>query len=95
MPLSNELDDFFILCNNQHSEDSYAEQIADACDLLLDEAQTQGGRMLALNIHPWLLGQPHRIAALERALAHITAKPGVWSAPASAIHSSWKNQQPQ
>lgn len=93
MPLSNELDDFFILCNNLHSEDSYAEQIQDACDLLLSEAQQQGGRLLALNIHPWLLGQPHRIAALELALAHITAQPGVWSAPAGAICHHWKNQQ--
>ncbi len=93
MPLSNELDDFFILCNNLHSEDSYAEQIEDTCDFLLQEASEQGGRLLALNIHPWLLGQPHRIASLERILAYISAKPEVWSAPAGVICDSWKQQQ--
>ena len=85
MPLSNELEDRFILMNNLHSEQSYAEQICDACDFLLDEADGQGGRILALNIHPWMLGQPHRIGKLEDILAHITGKEGVWSASAGDI----------
>ncbi|MFA3791261.1 polysaccharide deacetylase family protein [Aliiglaciecola sp. SL4] len=93
MPLSNELDDFFILQNNLHSEDSYAEQIEDACDLLLSEAQTQGGRLLALNIHPWMLGQPHRIACFEKALEHISSQDGVWSASASEIYQNWQSQK--
>ncbi|GAB2678840.1 polysaccharide deacetylase family protein [Aliiglaciecola aliphaticivorans] len=93
MPLSNELDDFFILQNNLHSEDSYAEQIEDACDLLLSEAETLGGRMLALNIHPWMLGQPHRIACFEKVLEYISSQEGVWSASASEIYQSWQSQQ--
>ncbi|MCA0900869.1 polysaccharide deacetylase family protein [Microbulbifer agarilyticus] len=85
MPLSTELEDQFILRNNLHSETSYAEQIEDACRFLLSEAQTLGGRILALNIHPWMLGQPHRIAYLERAFEFITAQPGVFSAPAHTL----------
>jgi len=80
MPLSNELEDQFILVNNGHSEDSYREQVQDAGELLLAETASQGGRILALNIHPWLLGQPHRIAYLERALDHLLALDGVFSA---------------
>ncbi|MGY0583619.1 MAG: polysaccharide deacetylase family protein, partial [Paraglaciecola chathamensis] len=68
MPLSNELDDAFIMLNNLHSEDSYAEQMIDACDFLVKEANHSGGRILSLNIHPWMLGQPHRIGALEQVL---------------------------
>ena len=94
LPLSNELDDFFILNNNLHSEDSYAEQVMDACDYLLTEANEQGGRILALNIHPWMLGQPHRIALLERALAHISGHQEVWNASASEILDVWTAQQP-
>lgn len=93
MPLSNELDDFFIMGCNLHSAESYAEQLEDACDLLLSEAQSQGGRLLALNLHPWMSGQAHRIASLEKALAYITRKPGVWSASASDILASWRAQQ--
>lgn len=90
MPLSNELEDRFILMNNLHSEQSWLEQVCDACDFLLHEAHTSGGRILALNIHPWLLGQPHRIGKLEQALAYITEKPGVWSASAGDILTAWQ-----
>lgn len=85
MPLSTELSDQFILMNNLHSEESYLEQIQDSCDFLLQEAREQGGRILALQIHPWLLGQPHRIATLEAALDYITSQEGVWSASAGEI----------
>lgn len=90
MPLSTELEDQFILMNNLHSEQSWLEQVCDACDFLLQEAQSAGGRILALNIHPWLLGQPHRIGKLEQALAYITGQPGVWSASASDILAAWR-----
>ena len=39
MPLSQELEDSFILLNNKHTEDSYVEQICDACDFLIEEAR--------------------------------------------------------
>jgi allantoinase len=93
MPLSTELEDRFILQNNLHSEDSYVEQVCDACDYLLSEANTQGGRILSLSIHPWMLGKPHRIAKLERALEYITSQQGVWSASAGDILDCWKQQQ--
>ncbi len=92
MPLSNELEDRFILMNNGHSEQSYAEQLCDACDFLLKEAETGGGRILALNIHPWLLGQPHRIGKLEQVLDYVTAQRDVWSAPAGDILDSFASQ---
>lgn len=93
MPLSQEIEDRFVIVNNQHSEDSWVEQVSDACDLLLAEADEQGGRILALNIHPWLMGQPHRIGKLERALQYITSQAGVWSASAGEILDCWKEQQ--
>jgi len=88
MPLSNELEDKFILMNNLHSEQSYVEQVCDAGDYLLNEAQTQGGRILGLNIHPWMLGQPHRIAKLEAVLGYLTNLDGTWSASADTIIDS-------
>jgi peptidoglycan/xylan/chitin deacetylase (PgdA/CDA1 family) len=93
MPLSNELEDRFILMNNGHSETSYVEQIRDACDFLFAESETQGGRILALNIHPWLLGQPHRIGYLEAVLADVSAREDVWSAGASEILTAFAAQQ--
>lgn len=92
MPLSTELEDKFILMNNLHSEDSYVEQIKDACDFLSKEAQQQGGRILALNIHPWMLGQPHRISRLEQVLEYVSSA-DTWSASSSDILQQFQKQQ--
>ena len=94
LPLSTEIEDRFVLQNNLHSEDSWVEQVCDACDLLCAEASQGGGRLLALSLHPWLMGQPHRIAKLERALDYILAQNGVWSATPGDIVHSWRAQQP-
>ena len=68
LPSNLELDDAFLLTQNFHSEDSYAEQVLDAAHYLIEEGRQSGGRLLALNLHPWLVGQPHRIATIRRVL---------------------------
>lgn len=93
MPLSTELEDRFVLMDNLHPAQSWAEQVIDACDLLLQEAQNEGGRILSLSVHPWVLGQPHRIRYLEQALEYVTAQPGVWSASAGEILDTFAAQQ--
>lgn len=87
LPLSLELEDRFIVGDNLHAESEYADQIIDACEFLLAEARNTGhGRLLALNIHPWVMGQPHRMKHLERVFAHLRAQTGsIWNAPPSAI----------
>ena len=94
LPLSTELEDRFIMMNNLHSEAEYADQLIDAFDFLNEESAEQGGRLLAINLHPWLVGQPHRIGHLERALEHIARHDSVWSAGASDIRQAWLEQQP-
>lgn len=93
LPLSTELEDRFALMDNLHSAQSWAEQLTDAADLLHGEADAQGGRLLAINLHPWVIGQPHRIKYLEQALAHIMALPGVWPASAGEIVEAFASQQ--
>ena len=85
MPLSTEISDTFTLVDNLHSEESWADQVCDAADLLHAEAKEQGGRILTLTLTPWLVGQPHRIKHVERVLDHVTSLSGVWSANGSAI----------
>lgn len=91
MPLSTELEDYHIILNNQHSAESWAEQVCDACDFLLQNARDNGGRILSLNIHPWVLGQPHRIGYLEKVLNYLSSKPEVWTAYAGEIVDAWKS----
>lgn len=92
MPLSTELEDQFIIGQNLHSEDSWVEQIKDAFDFLLEESATQGGRMLALNIHPWMIGQPHRISSLEAVLEYIMGHTEVWQTTAGDILQAFNAQ---
>jgi hypothetical protein len=49
---------------------------------------------MALSLHPWIIGVPHRIAVLEEALARIMAHAGVWSATGAEILAAFKAQQP-
>ncbi len=93
MPLSSELDDHFVILNNLHSAKDWFNQVEDAFHFLLNEANTEGGRILSLNIHPWVLGQPHRIHYLEKILEFLGNHPDVWPASSSNILSTWKSQQ--
>ena len=93
LPLSLELDDQFLIGANLHSEWEYATQIMDACDFLAAEAARTGqGRLLSLSVHPWLMGQPHRIAAFESVLRHLAGCTSIWSASASDIVVAWRDQ---
>jgi hypothetical protein len=47
---------------------------------------------MAITIHPWISGQPHRIKALEKALAHMMGHEGVWSATGAEILEVYKGQ---
>ena len=87
LPSSLELDDVFLLNQNFHSEDSYAQQVIDAADFLIAEGEQQGGRLLSLNFHPWLLGQPHRIATVRHILTELLVNRAdkIWNAQPSQI----------
>ena len=95
LPLSLELEDQYLIGHNLHSEWEYAQQVKDACDYLVAEAAESGqGRLLALSVHPWLMGQPHRMAAFESVLEHLAQCGALWSASASQIVSAWRGSQP-
>lgn len=94
MPLSTEIEDSFVMGSNLHSEDSWVTQVKDAFDYLLEESATQGGRMLALSLHPWMVGQPHRIGCLEDVLSYIVGHEAAWTAPAGEILDAFLAQQP-
>jgi peptidoglycan/xylan/chitin deacetylase (PgdA/CDA1 family) len=94
LPHSSEINDRQILVDFRHSEGDFADQVADQFAFLAREAQTQGGRIMALTLHPWVIGQPHRIGALERALTAIVTEGGLWNASGDDIATAWKAAQP-
>ena len=44
---------------------------------------------MAIALHPFIMGQPHRIAALSRALKYIDGFDGVWKATGAEIASHY------
>ena len=93
MPHPIDIDDTTILVQNHHSEDDFRDQLCDQFDVLYRESATQGGRVMAISLHPWVIGQPYRIQALEQALAHIMGHQGVWAATGCEILDAWKSAQ--
>ncbi|MDO8277824.1 MAG: polysaccharide deacetylase family protein, partial [Burkholderiaceae bacterium] len=67
------LDDWAILIEGRHSEDEFCDQICAQFDVLYRESQQHGGRVMALSLRPWVIGQPFRIGALEKALSYIAS----------------------
>jgi peptidoglycan/xylan/chitin deacetylase (PgdA/CDA1 family) len=53
-------------------------------DVLYREGQ-ESGRVMAIAVHPFVTGQPHRIGALDSALDYICAHPNVWCATGREI----------
>jgi peptidoglycan/xylan/chitin deacetylase (PgdA/CDA1 family) len=92
MPHPIDIDDHTILMQNHHTEDDFRDALIDQFNLLYKEASAQAGRMMAISLHPWVIGQPYRISALEQALAHIHSHPGVWSATGAEILDAWSDQ---
>jgi peptidoglycan/xylan/chitin deacetylase (PgdA/CDA1 family) len=68
--------------------DDFAQMIIDHFDTLWREGADQG-RVVCVALHPFIMGQPHRIRALERALAHIAGHDGVWLATGREIAEWW------
>jgi allantoinase len=48
---------------------------------------------MTLSLHPWAIGQPYRISALESALAHMVSRKGVWPATAAEILDAFTAQE--
>jgi peptidoglycan/xylan/chitin deacetylase (PgdA/CDA1 family) len=93
MPLTHEWSDRTLLWQYHQSSDDFTKQVVEAFRVLYDEAGQHGGRILSIALHPWIIGQPHRIRALDTALSRIQAHKGVWNATGMEILQAWRQQQ--
>ena len=92
MPHTMELDDQQILITLRHTEQEYVDQLKDQFDCLYAESESSGGRIMAINLNPWVTGQAYRIKALEGALSYIMSHDCVWSATGAEILDTYKAQ---
>jgi len=95
LPLPTETEDRFVILENLHAEASWADQVIDAFEYQLAEArEAKAGRLFSLSLHPWVMGQAHRIKHLHRVLAHISAaRDQIWLSTPNAIVEAVKAQR--
>jgi allantoinase len=81
VPYSMELNDFFAFLINKYSPRHFVDLIKQSFDRLYAE----GGTVMCISLHAYLIGQPHRIKYLEEALEYITGHSDVWLATGREI----------
>ena len=84
IPYSLEVNDVPLL----HLRHTSPAQYARICKAQFDQLYAEGaesGTVMCMPLHPYLIGQPHRIGALDEVLAHITGHDGVWLATGREI----------
>ncbi len=91
MPMMVDFDDVFAHWYRKLTMKRWVQSIADALDQLLEDGRTRP-RMLLVNLHPWLTGQPWRISYLEEVLCDVKRRDGIWLASAGEIQTAWRSQ---
>jgi len=76
LPYNLELNDSIIYAIEKHSSDEMLQRVTRTLDLFQREAQTRP-RVMALGLHPHLIGVPHRFGSFESMLDLLMATPGV------------------
>jgi allantoinase len=76
VPYTVELNDLGLFANGITGPE-FVRIVRDQYDQLRADAQGSG-RVLALALHPFVIGQAFRAKYLDEALAHLAAQPDVW-----------------
>jgi peptidoglycan/xylan/chitin deacetylase (PgdA/CDA1 family) len=84
MPYTQQLNDKSSIEKRYNTADEFRQMICDQFDVLYREG-AKSGRVMAIALHPYLIGVPHRIGALDRALRYICKHKKVWKATGSEI----------
>ena len=86
IPYSAEINDLPQCLRMNRTADEFRQMICQQFDTLYRESVESGsGRVMAICLHPFVIGVPHRIGALDEALKYITGHKGVWCATGSEI----------
>ncbi|MEC9113330.1 MAG: polysaccharide deacetylase family protein [Actinomycetota bacterium] len=83
VPYSIELNDVPVFLHHYDTDDFVA-MVKAQFDTLYEEGATSG-RVMALALHPYLMGMPHRIDGLEEILDYLLGHDLVWQTTASEI----------
>jgi allantoinase len=89
LPYTVELNDIPTMIVQHHESPYWLTRCRDSFDRLWQEGATRP-KIMAIAIHPYISGQPHRIRYLEETYAHINAHDGVLHWNGAEILDWWK-----
>ncbi|MFT4265475.1 MAG: polysaccharide deacetylase family protein [Nocardioides sp.] len=77
VPYTQECNDVAMMLIQHHPAGEYERRAIDQFDQLLADAESAGSaRVMALVVHPYIMGAPHRARYVKGALAHIAGSDG-------------------
>ena len=93
VPYSVEINDIPMMLLQQHdSEELYRRGVAQLDRLWQESAKAT--RVMAISVHPYITGVPHRIGVFERLLDYVRSKPGVLIRTGAQINDWYRGQVP-
>ena len=91
VPYSHEINDKPVFERFHRTADEFGNMICRQFDVLYREG-AQSGRVMAIALHPYLTGVPHRIDAFDAALGYICNHARVWKATGAEIARHYRAQ---
>ncbi|BAZ33376.1 polysaccharide deacetylase family protein [Cylindrospermum sp. NIES-4074] len=93
IPYTIEANDISLCLSNRFSGAEFAQAIEDQFDQLWQDGESQG-RIMAIGLHPFIVGQPLRLKYLKQCLLHIKNQPNTWLTTGEGIYE-WMNNPSQ
>jgi allantoinase len=91
IPYSAEINDKVAVEYHHVSPEEFERMIRRQLEVLHREGE-RSGRVMAIALHPYIFGVPHRIDALDRALKYVASQAGVWLATGEEIVEHYLKQ---
>jgi allantoinase len=89
IPYSIEVNDIPAFVDKKHTAEAFGRMITDQFDVLYEDG-AKSGRVMAICLHPFLIGHPYRAKYFDQALAHIKSRKEVWLAKGAEIIDAYK-----
>ena len=93
VPYTVEVNDIAMMVVQHHSAEEMLRRGSDHFDRLYEESAV-ARRVMAISVHPYISGVPHRIGYLERLYRHVLGKPGVLHWTGEQILDWFRTQVP-
>ena len=92
VPYSIELNDIPMMVIQHHASSEWVRRVKDQFDRLWAEG-AKNPRVMAMAVHPYISGVPHRIRYFEAVYDYMRKKPGVWLTTGEEIYEWYKTHK--